>query len=111
MSKIMQIIKKETKGKNYHTSKFSYDSIELPSTDYNDVLNKIMKWKGFRYNRFFQKTINLKRSRKEIVLLSIISALSSPKFRVYAKYETLSSLRHLSVKKQQFGFTKLLRIS
>lgn len=30
MAKIMEIIAKETKGKSYHTYKYSYDSIGLP---------------------------------------------------------------------------------
>ena len=41
----MEIIEKETKGKSYHTYKYSYDSIGLPSIDYDDDPNKIMKWK------------------------------------------------------------------
>ncbi len=45
MAKIMEIIAKETKGKSYHTYKYSYDSIGLPSIDYDDDSNKIMKWK------------------------------------------------------------------
>lgn len=45
MPKIMEIIAKETKGKSYHTYKYSYDSIGLPSIDYDDDPNKIMKWK------------------------------------------------------------------
>lgn len=36
MPKIMEIIEKETKGKSYHTYKYSYDSISLPSIDYDD---------------------------------------------------------------------------
>lgn len=31
MPKVMEIIEKETKGKSYHTYKYSYDSIDLPS--------------------------------------------------------------------------------
>lgn len=45
MPKIMEIIEKETKGKSYHTYKYSYDSIGLPSIDYDDDPNKVMKWK------------------------------------------------------------------
>ena len=45
MAKIMEIIAKETKGKSYHTYKYSYDSVGLPSIDYDDDPNKIMKWK------------------------------------------------------------------
>ena len=33
MAKIMEIIAKETKGKSYHTYKYSYDSVGLPSID------------------------------------------------------------------------------
>lgn len=36
MAKIMEIIAKETKGKRYHTYKYSYDSIGLLSIDYDD---------------------------------------------------------------------------
>ena len=39
MPKIMEIIEKETKGKSYHTYKYSYDSIGLPSIDYDDDPN------------------------------------------------------------------------
>ena len=45
MPKIMEIIAKETKGKSYHTYKYSYDSVGVPSIDYDDDPNKIMKWK------------------------------------------------------------------
>ncbi len=45
MAKIMEIIEKETRGKSYHTYKYSYDSIGLPSIDYDDDPNKIIKWK------------------------------------------------------------------
>ena len=44
MSKIMEIIEKETKGKSYHTYKYSYDSIGIPSIDYDDESDKVMKW-------------------------------------------------------------------
>lgn len=44
MAKIMEIVAKETKGKSYHTYKYSYDSIGVPSIDYDDDPNKIMKW-------------------------------------------------------------------
>jgi hypothetical protein len=43
--KYMEIIEKETRGKSYHTYKYSYDSIGLPSIDYDDDPNKIIKWK------------------------------------------------------------------
>lgn len=45
MAKIMKIIEEETKGKSYHTYKYSYDSIGLPSIDYDDDPERVMKWK------------------------------------------------------------------
>lgn len=45
MTKIMEIIEKETKGKSYHTYKYSYDSIGVPSIVYDDDENKVMKWR------------------------------------------------------------------
>ena len=44
MPKIMEIIEKETRGKSYHTYKYSYDSIGLPSIDYDDDPKKVMMW-------------------------------------------------------------------
>lgn len=44
MAKIMEIIEKETKGKSFHTYKYSYDSIGLPRIDYDDDSSKVMKW-------------------------------------------------------------------
>lgn len=40
MAKIMEIVAKETKGKSYHTYKYSYDSVGLPSIDYDDASKK-----------------------------------------------------------------------
>lgn len=57
---IMEIIEKETKGKSYHTYKYSYDSIGLPSIDYDDDPNKIMKWKDSGETGSPKKPINLK---------------------------------------------------
>lgn len=44
MAKIMQIIAKETNGKSYNTEKYSFDTIGMPSFDYDDDGSKIMKW-------------------------------------------------------------------
>ena len=44
MPKIMEIIEKETKGKSYHTFKYSFDSVGIPSIDYDDESDKVMKW-------------------------------------------------------------------
>ena len=60
MPKIMEIIEKETKGKSYHTYKYSYDSIGLPSIDYDDDPNKIMKWKESAETEVHKKPVNLK---------------------------------------------------
>lgn len=42
MAKIMEIVEKETKGKSYHTYKYSFDSIGIPS-----VLNNLMLFPPF----------------------------------------------------------------
>lgn len=60
MAKIMEIIAKETKGKSYHTYKYSYDSIGLPSIDYDDDPNKIMKWKDSAETGSPKRLIDLK---------------------------------------------------
>ena len=60
MAKIMEIIAKETKGKSYHTYKYSYDSIGLPSIDYDDDPNKIMKWKDSAETGSPKRPIDLK---------------------------------------------------
>ncbi len=60
MPKIMEIIEKETKGKSYHTYKYSYDSIGVPSIEYDDDPNKIMKWKDSGESESPKKSIDLK---------------------------------------------------
>ena len=40
MAKIMEIISKETGGKSYNTEKYSYDTIGMPSFDYDDENGK-----------------------------------------------------------------------
>ena len=60
MPKIMEIIEKETKGKSYNTYKYSYDSIGLPSIDYDDDPNKVMKWKDSGETGSPKKPIDLK---------------------------------------------------
>lgn len=56
----MEIIEKETKGKSYHTYKYSYDSIGLPSIDYDDDSNKVMKWKASAETIQYKKAIDIK---------------------------------------------------
>ena len=60
MAKIMEIIAKETKGRSYNTYKYSYDSIGLPSIDYDDDANKIMKWKDSAETGSPKNAIDLK---------------------------------------------------
>ena len=45
MEKIMATLARETKGKSYNTLKYSFDSIGLPSIDYENESDKVMKWK------------------------------------------------------------------
>lgn len=59
MSKIMQIIAKETNGISYNTYKYSYDSIGLPSISYDND-DKIMKWQESGETDSHKKPVNLK---------------------------------------------------
>lgn len=67
MTKIMEIIEKETKGKSYHTYKYSYDSIGLPSVDYDDDPLKIMKWQESAETVQYKKSINIKPLADQII--------------------------------------------
>ena len=60
MSTVMEIIEKETKGKSYHTYKYSYDSVGLPSIEYDNDSDKVMKWKESGETGSPKKPINLK---------------------------------------------------
>ena len=59
MAKIMQIIAKETNGKSYNTEKYSFDTIGMPSFDYDDDGSKIMKWQVSGATTSHQKTETL----------------------------------------------------
>ena len=59
MPKIMEIIAKETSGKSYRTYKYSYDSIGLPSIDYDED-DKIMKWQECGETIQYKQSINIK---------------------------------------------------
>lgn len=59
MPKIMEIIAKETSGKSYRTYKYSYDSIGLPSIDYDED-DKIMKWQESGETIQNKEPINIK---------------------------------------------------
>ena len=56
----MEIIAKETKGKSYKTYKYSYDSVGVPSIDYDDDISKVMKWKDCGETSNPKKPIDLK---------------------------------------------------
>ena len=60
MSKIMQIIANETNGVSYNTYKYSFDSIGIPSIDYDNETDKIMKWKERAETIKYTKPIDLK---------------------------------------------------
>ena len=60
MAKIMEIVEKETKGKSYHTYKYSYDAIGIPSIEYDDDPKKIMKWKESGETGTPKKPLNMK---------------------------------------------------
>ena len=60
MTKIMEIVAKETKGKSYNTYKYSYDTVGLPSIDYDDDPSKIMKWRDSAETLSLNRPVNLK---------------------------------------------------
>ena len=41
MARVMEIIAKETNGKSYNTEKYSFDTIGVPSFDYDDTSVKL----------------------------------------------------------------------
>lgn len=58
--KIMEIIAHETNGKSYHTYKYSYDSAGIPSVEYDDDPNRIVKWKDSGESEAPKRYIDLK---------------------------------------------------
>lgn len=67
MPKIMEIIEKETKGKSYHTYKYSYDSIGFPSIDYDDDSDKVMKWKDSAETIRYKIAVDIKPLADQII--------------------------------------------
>ena len=67
MAKVMEIIAKETKGKSFHTFKYSYDSIGLPAIDYDDDPNKVMKWKESAETETQKSSVNLEPLAKQLI--------------------------------------------
>ena len=66
MTRIMEIIAKETNGKSYNTEKYSYDVIGLPSIDYDDSVNRVMKWQDPAETEDHKKAIDLSGIAKDI---------------------------------------------
>ena len=66
MAKVMEIIAKETNGKSYNTEKYSFDSIGVPSFDYDDATDRVMKWKESAETEPHKKSIDLYPLSKEI---------------------------------------------
>lgn len=66
MAKVMEIIAKETNGKSYNTEKYSFDSIGIPSFDYDDASDRVMKWKESAETEPHKKPIDLFPLSKEI---------------------------------------------
>lgn len=67
MQKIMQIVAQETKGKSYRTYKYSYDSVGVPSIDYDDETSKIMKWRDSGETVIPNTSVNIKPLADQIV--------------------------------------------
>ena len=67
MARVMEIIAKETNGKSYNTEKYSYDTSGIPSFDYDDTSNRVMKWKDPAETEDPKKPVNLAGLAKEIV--------------------------------------------
>ena len=67
MAKIMEIIERETNGKSYHTYKYSYDSIRLPSIDYDDDPDKIMKWQDSAETVLHKTSVDIKPLADQII--------------------------------------------
>lgn len=66
MPKIMKIIETETGGKSYNTFKYSFDSIGLPSIEYDNDSNKIMKWQEKGETVKHTSSVNLKEESDSI---------------------------------------------
>lgn len=66
MARVMEIIAKETNGKSYNTEKYSYDTSGIPSFDYDDTSNRVMKWKDPAETEDPKKPVNLAGLAKEI---------------------------------------------
>ena len=59
MESVLDIIAKETSGKSYKTLKYSFEGIEVPRFDYDDV-HKNFVWKAFGENDHKKQIKNMK---------------------------------------------------
>ncbi len=66
MPKIMEVIASETGGKSYKTFKYSFDSIGLPSIDYDNDSARVMKWKEKGETDKYSSSIDLTAFTKRI---------------------------------------------
>ncbi len=66
MARVMEILAKETNGRSYNTEKFSYDSIGVPSIDYDDAKDRVMKWQNSGETVEAKEPINLASEAKAI---------------------------------------------
>ena len=66
MAKIMEIIAKETNGKSFNTEKYSYDTIGVPSFDYDDSTDRVIKWKENAETESHKRAVSLVNIVKDI---------------------------------------------
>lgn len=67
MAKIMEIIAKETNGKSYNTEKYSFDTIGMPSFNYDDDSTKVMKWQVYGETIRHKKPVSLAEYAKKLM--------------------------------------------
>lgn len=82
MSKIMEIIAKETHGKSYRTFKYSFDSIGLPSIDYDED-NKTILWKERGETVNHSSSIELKSEADKLIGKSLFKFFLDGSRHVY----------------------------
>lgn len=66
MAKIMEIIAQETNGKSYNTERYSFDTIGIPSFDYDDAPDRVMKWKDPAETETHKRSIDLTKMVRRI---------------------------------------------
>ena len=66
MAKVMEIIAKETNGKSYNTEKYSFDTVGLPSFDYDDAQDRVLKWKEAAETEAHKRPIDLRQLARDI---------------------------------------------